>query len=300
MKRSVAIVNPARLSLDRKLLLVETEGQRATVPLEDLAILVLDHDAIQLTGPLLGELGEAGVAVVVCNAKHMPTGVLLPYEANTLMAQTLRGQIAAKRPVQKRLWQRIVQEKIRAQGRTLIEKAGGDAGLGMMAHAVLSGDTTNREGVAANIYFSRLFGRGFRRLRQSDETEAESDRVVNAMLNYGYAVLRACVARAIVGAGLHPALGVHHRHRNNAFSLADDLMEPLRPLVDRLVFDRIQAGDLPNDLTPELKRWMLRLLTAEVRWQGGVTPLDVALEGYAAAVRRCLLGEIKEPGIPGV
>jgi CRISPR-associated protein Cas1 len=299
MKRSVAILSPAALKKERRQLVIAKENETHTVPIEDLAILVLDHEAIQVTGPLLGELGEQGVAVIVCNGKHLPSAYLLPYPGNELMAQTMRAQIEAKLPAKKRIWQTIIQEKIRAQGRLLIEMTGDDAGLGMMAHQVRSGDTTNREALAATIAFERLFGRGFHRARQDeDPDQADIDRVLNAMLNYGYAVLRAAVARAIVLAGLHPALGVHHRHRNNAYCLADDLMEPLRPLVDRETCVRMRQGDLPPDLTPELKRHMLGVLTAEVRWDGRLFPLDAALEWYAAGVRRCLAGEQKVLQVP--
>lgn len=293
------IVNPARLSVERRQLLIENDAGRHTVPLEDLGVLVLDHDAIQLTGPLLGELGDYGVAAVVCNAKHLPSAIILPLRANELMTQTLRGQIAAKQPAKKRAWQAIVRAKIHAQGRLLLEKFGDDVGLGALAAAVASGDTTNCEAQAASRYFPRLFGPDFERMRQAEPEDAvNEDRIVNAMLNYGYAVLRAAVARAVVAAGLHPALGVHHRHRNNAFCLADDLMEPLRPLVDRETFDRVKEGGLPSDLTPELKRRVLSVLTAQVRRRDRLEPLDVALEAYAAEVRGCLLGEIQAPEVP--
>jgi len=194
-----------------------------------------------------------------------------------------------------------------------------------MAAQVLSGDSNNREGVAANVFFEALFGDGFVRLRQ-DEVNSEPPPwtrkngscpsglgvghradpdpttylIANAMLNYGYAVLRAAVARAVVMAGLHPALGIHHRHRENTFSLADDLIEPLRCLVDRRVLEILLAeNDLPDKLTPHLKRCVLQILTADVVWDGGLWPLDAALEAYAAGVRSCLLGEKKVLVVPG-
>ncbi len=303
MKRSIAILNPARLKIERRQLLIQNEQGEHRVPLEDLAVIVLDHQAIDVTGPLLGECGDYGIAIVVCNPKHLPSSYLLPYPGNELHAQTLRGQIAASKPTQKRMWQEIIQEKIRSQGRLLHEKTGDDAGLGMMAHQVRSGDSTYCEGRAADRYFSALFSPAFKRLRGKEVeeyTESASMRTVNSMLNYGYMVVRAAVARAIVGAGLHPALGIHHRHRNNAFSLADDLIEPLRTLVDRQVYDRMLESDLPSDLTPDLKRRVMLALTAEVKWDGRLFPLDAALESYAAGVRRCLLGESKALEVPGV
>lgn len=305
MRRSVAIQNPARLSLHKTMLRIETDTAAQNVPLEDLAILVLDHEAIQITENLLGEFGESKVAVVVCNARHLPSAILLPYEGHTLMALTLRKQIEASKPVRKQIWQKIVRAKIHSQARLLLEKRGADRNLGAMADRVLSGDTDNRESAAATIYFASLFGEGFRRMRRKQidaesESAAATDRIANALLNYGYAVLRACVARAVVLAGLHPALGVHHRHRENTFALADDLMEPLRVLVDRQVFDILESeSDLPSDLTPHLKRRVLEILTAEVIWDDGLWPLDAALEAYAAGVRTCLLGESKALEVPG-
>lgn len=227
------------------------------------------------------------------------------------MAQTLRAQIEASKPTKKQLWRAIVQEKIRSQARLLVEKRGMDRGLAAMAKDVRSGDTSNREGAAATLYFAELFGPGFARVRRDrariaailgepvDADASTTFRIANALLNYGYAVLRAAVARAVVLAGLHPALGIFHRHRENTFSLADDLMEPLRVLVDRIAFDIVEEmPQLPNDLTPELKRRVLALLTAEVRWGGAMWPLDAALEAYAAGVRACLIGETKELAIP--
>jgi CRISP-associated protein Cas1 len=301
LKRSIAIHNAARLSIERRQLLIQNEQGEHRVPLEDLAVIVLDHQAIDVTGPLLGECGDYGIAVVCCNPKHLPSSYLLPYPGNELHAQTLRGQIDASQPAKKRLWQTIIQEKVRSQGRLLQEKTGSDAGLGMLAHQVRSGDATYCEGRAADTYFSALFSPAFTRLRGKEVEECVESvglRVVNSMLNYGYMALRAAVARAVVGAGLHPALGIHHRHRNNAFALADDLVEPLRVLVDREVYERTFDA-LPEELNPELKRSVLRCLTAEVQWESRKFPLDVALENYAAGVRRCLLGESKVLEVPG-
>lgn len=305
MKRSIAIQRPARLSIERAQLRIDNEDGAYLVPLEDLSIIVLDHDAIQVTEPVLGTLGEMRVALVACNGKHLPSALLLPYEGHTLMAQILRGQIEASKPVKKRIWQTIVRAKIHSQARLLVEKRGTDFGLGTLATKVASGDPTNQEGGAASIYFEKLFGEGFVRMRgvKVGEDTSQSDariRIANAMLNYGYAVLRALAARSVVLSGLHPALGVHHHHRENTFSLADDLMEPLRVLVDRQVYDTLEAESvLPEELSPSLKREILKVLTAEVIWDGGLWPLDAALEAYAAGVRSCLLGERKALEVPG-
>lgn len=301
MRRAVAIQRPARLSVQRSQLLVQNEDGEHTVPIEDLGILVVDNTPVELTAQLLATLGDHKAAVVFCGEKHVPTLLALPYEGHALMPKVLRGQIAASRPTCKRLWQAIVREKIRSQARHLIARTGADHGLHDLAGRVFSGDSTHREAVAATLYFARLFGPQFGRLRQEamEDFEPSRERLINALLNYGYAVLRAAVARAVVLAGLHPALGIHHHHRENAFALADDLVEPLRVLADSETCDILDSEpELPDDLTPALKRRILRVLTAEVRWDGGLWPLDAALEAYAAQVRQCLLGERKELQVP--
>lgn len=301
MKRSVAIVRPARLSVESSQLLIENEDGKRTVPIEDLGILILDNVAIELTGPLLGRLGEDRVAVLVCGEKHLPTGLFLPYQGHSLMPQIMRAQIEAKLPTKKRLWQTVVKEKIRSQARHLLDRCGEDMGLFAISERVFSGDRTNREAVAATVYFSSLFDPAFARLRRTELKHyvPSQERLANALLNYGYAVIRAAVARAVVLAGLHPALGLHHRHRENVFCLADDLMEPLRVLADREACAALDTErELPDDLTPPLKRRMLQVLTAEVGWSGRRWPLDAALEAYASQVRQCLIGERKDLEVP--
>ena len=301
MRRSIVITKPARLSLDKSRLKISQDGTDHFVPIEDLDLVILDHDAIEITGPVMGDMASRGVAIIVSDNKHLPCGYLLPFQNNVLMAQTLRGQIEASTPTKKKIWQSIIQEKIRAQARLLVDQTQSDHGLGVMAKNVASGDTTNREGYAASTYFPVLFGGDFERLRQTEVEFAEPNlSLINSMMNYGYAVIRASVARAIVAAGLHPALGVFHRHRNNPFALADDLMEPIRPLVDREVCAILAEGDLPEELNPPLKRRLVTLLTCEIYWNSARVPLDIALSSYASDVRQCLLGEKNRPRVPGV
>lgn len=322
MRRTIAITRPARLSRDKTRLRIDNADGSHYIPTEDIDLIVVDHEAVELTAPLLGLLGDLGVAAVFCNAKHLPSGYFLPYAGHTLMPQVLRAQIEAGLPAQKRIWRAIVQAKINAQARLLLHVTGDDLGLAARARRVRSGDSTNQEGVAASLYFPALFGDRFKRrrtgiperldpedliadptLRAEPALEPWEDgyRIENGMLNYGYAVLRAAVARAVVGAGLQPAIGLFHRHRENTFALADDLMEPLRPLVDAETYRTLESAvDLPSDLTPAIKRRLLGVLTSEVQWRGGLTPLDVALEGYAAGVRECLMGNVDSPDIPVV
>jgi CRISPR-associated protein Cas1 len=197
-----------------------------TVPLTDIAALIVSHPQVSFTHAVLAGLAEAGAIFVACNPKHMPAAMLLPLASHSTQTERFAQQAALSQPARKQMWQQIVRAKILAQARLVEERAGRDFGLLPMASRVRSGDAGNLESQAARIYWPALFG-DFHR-----DPEGEG---VNACLNYGYAVLRAVVARALCGAGLHPSLGVHHHNRYDAFCLADDLMEPFRPLVDRVV-----------------------------------------------------------------
>lgn len=289
--RVVHIGSPSRLSYRDLHLVVQREGAgEGTVPVADLAVLVCDFAATTLTLPLLAALSEAGVAVVVCGARHLPVGILLPPAGASLHTRILREQVAASEPRKKRIWQTIVVEKIRAQAAALEALRGADAGLRLMCRRVGSGDPQNIEGRAARTYFPALFGAGFVR-----DPERPG---VNAALNYGYAVVRAAVARAVVGAGLHPALGVHHRNQYDAFALADDAMEPLRPLVDAMVARMAGKGAIPDELPTLLRTELLKVLTAQVEWDGVRCPLFTALERYGASLRVCICGEERKLRCP--
>jgi len=289
--RVVHIGVAARLSYKDLQLVIQRDGEaEARVPVEDLAMLVCDYGATTLTEPLLTALAEAGAAVVVCGARHLPTGLLLPLSGAALHTRTLREQMAATLPRKKRIWQSIVVAKLQAQATVLEEFRGRDYGLRAMAKKVGSGDPQNLEGRAARIYFPALFGEGFVR-----DPERPG---INAALNYSYALIRAATARAVVGAGLHPALGVHHRNQYDAFTLADDAMEPLRPLADRHVLRVSEEVAMGDELTTAVRSRLLEVLTAEMRWDGKRYPLLTALEQYAACLRGCLLGEERKLRCP--
>jgi len=198
------------------------------IPLPEVAALVLSHPQLLLTQPVLARLASAGGIVVVCDDKHMPAAMLLPLTAHFTQGERFAQQTRISDPTRKRLWQSIVKAKVRSQARVLMELRGDDAGLGELASNVRSGDPDNTEAKASRLYWPALFrDPTFRRRRFGGNQ--------NTLLNYGYAVLRAVVARAVCAAGLHPSLGLHHHNRYDAFRLVDDLMEPFRPLVDRAV-----------------------------------------------------------------
>jgi CRISP-associated protein Cas1 len=251
----------ASLSVRNDLLVIRPEtGEQQTVPLEDIAVIVASHPQVTFTLAVVAGLARHGGLFVTCDEKRQPTAMMLPLEAHHVQTVRYAAQVRLSLPARKRLWQQIVRAKIAAQARLLEEKTGKDWGLGMIADRVGSGDPQNLEAHAARIYWPKLLGENFRR-----SAEAEG---VNSLLNYGYAVLRATVARAVCAAGLHPTFGLHHRNRYDAFCLADDLMEPFRPLVDRVAAKL--AGKLGESvaLDPDSKRLLLEPLLGRFTYQG--------------------------------
>lgn len=252
---------PARLSVSNSLLTVRFGNEKPiTVPLSDLAVVIVSHPQVSYTHAVLSGLALAGAMFVTCDEKHLPVSMLLPLVTHSLQTERFSAQASLPIPVRKRLWQQIARAKILAQARLLKQRTGVDAGIASLASQVRSGDPSNLEARAARIYWQKVFGDiEFRRDREQDG--------LNACLNYGYAVLRAIVARAICGAGLHPSLSVHHHNRYDTFCLADDLMEPFRPVVDRVVADlRDDRGaDMPLDR--EARRRILETLLARFEWK---------------------------------
>jgi len=223
------------------------------VPLSEVAVLLISNPVVTLTQAVLAGLADAGGVLVACDRRHMPAAMLLPLQANFAQAERFVQQTRVSLPRRKRLWQAVVKSKISAQGAVLRALYGDDAGLSRLAAAVRSGDTGNAESEAARRYWPRLFADpAFHRDREADDE--------NRLLNYGYAVLRAIVARAVCAAGLHPSLGLHHHNRYNAFCLADDLMEPFRPIVDRAVVQLCHARGRTPPLDKEAKATLLGAL----------------------------------------
>ncbi len=293
IKRIVEIGNSARLSLKNRQMVVEREGfESATVPIEDMGILILDHPTIIHTQGLLAACAENNAAVLICNAKHLPGAILLPLEGNSLHSRTIAQQVQTTEPTRKRLWQAIIQAKIREQAKVLLHATGDNNPLPAYAKRVRSGDTENLEAQAARIYWQRLFGQTFHRDPDGNG--------VNTLLNYGYAVMRAAVARAIVGTGLHPSLGIHHHNQYNSFCLADDLIEPLRPVVDLKVFALFKKLTDEPMLTPENKRTLLEVMNADCIVNDQRLSLMTSLHYYAASVRKVICGEDKDVEIPSL
>ena len=275
--RTVEITSPARLSLKhRQLVVAREDGSTPTVPLEDLGLLIVDQPQVTYTHAVMAALAEAKVATVLCGTDHMPAAVLLPYAANALAGERLRAQLGCPKPLSKRLWQAMIACKLRRQADLLERATGTHAGLRAMADRVRSGDPENLEAQGAQRYWPRLMGEKFRRDR--------GGAAPNHMLNYGYAVLRAATARAVVGAGLLAGLGVFHSNRGDAFALASDLMEPFRPFVDGIVWELVQAGMDDGALDRRRKAHLLAVLNLGVAIDGQAMPLSLALHRAAATL----------------
>jgi CRISP-associated protein Cas1 len=282
IKRTIDISDgPTFLNIENDQLVITRERERlASIPCEDIGVLLIDHRATTYTHSAMTRLLDRGAVIVFCGENHLPAGILLPVENNDLHTERLRAQVAAGLPLRKRLWRQVVAHKIRGQAGNLPEDHPVRGRLMAMAQEVKSGDTTNCEGVAARFYWPALMGDGFRRDPDGDWP--------NSLLNYGYMVFRAAVARAIVAAGLHPAIGLYHSNRNNAFVLADDLVEVFRPRVDRAVVEFLKSGR--DAIDKDAKRAILSLLSEPICVAGQSGPLMVGLHRMVASLVRCLQG----------
>lgn len=256
MNRVIEIQNDGYyLSAERGFMVIEKKGEAEArkIPLEDIGVLILSGSGCGLSTNLVVRLLETGTGIVLCGANYHPAALIHPVESHHAQAGRIRQQIDASAPLQKRLWQALVQCKIRHQGEVLALWAGRDEGLTEFAKRVVSGDPDNKEAQAARRYWPALLGSSFRRDPKSGG--------INALLNYGYAIIRAQIARSVAACGFHPALGIHHQNDANPFCLVDDLIEPFRPLVDIRVREMLQdATEPPSELTPDIKRELAGIL----------------------------------------
>lgn len=264
-----------------------------TIPIEDIGVVVLDNKRITLTTGAMEALLENNCAVITCDDKSMPVGLLLPLCGNTLQNERFRNQIDASLPLKKQLWQQTVRQKILNQAAVLASSTGYIAkNMQAWANDIKSGDSENMEARAAAFYWKTIFPSipNFVRGREGEPP--------NNLLNYGYAILRACVARGLVGSGLLPTLGIHHHNRYNAYCLADDIMEPYRPFVDQLVIDIMQQEIDFSELTRELKARLLTIPTIDVIIEGKRSPLMIAVGLTTASLAKCFNGEARKIAYP--
>ena len=300
IKRTLCFSNPAYLSLKNEQIVIKLpqveknddlpESFKAdavkTIPIEDVGVVVLDNKQITITQGLMEALLDNNCAVITCDKSHLPVGLLLPLSGNTTQNERFRQQLDASQPLKKQLWQQTVQAKIGNQAAVL--KKCRDVEIGNMVkwqNDVRSGDSDNLEGRAAAYYWKNMFP------EIEDFTRDRDGVSPNNLLNYGYAILRAVVARSLVASGLLPTSGIHHHNRYNAYCLADDIMEPYRPYVDELVVSYTNENGYPNELTPDIKRVMLSIPVLDVRINGQRSPLMLAAGQTAASLVRCFSGE---------
>ena len=254
--RSLLISRPAKLSLQQQHLLIQQE-ESIPVPLEDIAVIVVESREVVITTPLLSACAQNGITLLTCDEQFLPCGQWLPFAQYHRSLKILRQQMNMTQPQKKQLWQQIVKQKIRNQA-WMLDYSGHDIAsdrLNALADEVKSGDKGYAEGQAAALYFPLLFGDAFTRSSESG---------INACLNYGYSIIRSAVARALVQYGFLPALGLHHRSELNPFNLADDFIEPYRPIVDLLAYEHLSSGGLKDTLTPEFKRKLIELLCHQI------------------------------------
>ncbi|MCG3173376.1 MAG: CRISPR-associated endonuclease Cas1 [Myxococcota bacterium] len=268
---------------------VEKSGELlGTVPCEDIGALVL-NPSVTISGHALAEINKQGGVVVVCGSNRMPEGILFPTEGNAVHAERLRFQVEASQPQRKRAWQQVVRCKIRRQARLLESGSYEQERLQALSEQVRSGDPENLEAQAARIYWQKIFPLPeFRRRRDGDPP--------NGLLNYGYAILRACMARSLCAAGLHPAFGINHSNKYNAFALADDLMEAYRPDVDACVRNLVAAGTMEVDKST--KPSLLGVLLETVVIGGEESPLQVAMQKSANSLLAVFMGETEDVAMP--
>ncbi len=274
----------------------DSEGERkelGQVPLDDIAAVIANAHGLSYTNNLLVALSERGAPFVLCAANHNAVGMLLPIEGNFEQAKRIEAQIAASLPTHKRLWAAVVKSKLEQQAAALEATGAPTAPLTALIARVKSGDPENVEAQGAQRYWRLLFGDVFRRDQDGGG--------LNGMLNYGYTVLRACTARAVIAAGLHPSIGLHHSNDNNAMRLVDDVMEPFRPIIDLKIWHLRRNGE--DTVTPETKRALVRTLFDDMQTEAGATPVMVCAQKLATSLAQVYLGErdkldLPLPGLP--
>ena len=306
IKKTLYFGNPAYLSLCNEQLVIrlpevekanlpETIKQESTrtIPIEDIGVMVLDNKQITITQGVLAALLNNTVTVITCDNKRMPTGMLLPLSGNTLHQERFRNQIEAAVPLRKQLWQQTVKAKIENQAFCLQKNTSKSfAPLHVLARSVRSDDADNNEAQAAAYYWKNIFP------NLPDFTRDKEGTPPNNLLNYGYTILRAVIARALVGSGLLPVYGIHHHNRYNAYCLADDIMEPYRPFVDDLVIKTTNKKEIPAELTTELKQEMLMIPVLDVLIGGKRSPLMIAAGQTTASLAKCYNGESRNIAYP--
>ena len=266
----------------------DSPNEITTIPIEDIGVVVIENQQINITLPLMNALSANNSQVVFCDNKGMPASMLMNLEGNNLQGETLRSQIACSEVSKKRLWKQIIEAKILNQAK-LLDNVGQNGNILKPLYSnVKNGDTDNREGIAAKIYFQKLFGKEFTRNRTAPG--------INSLLNYGYTILRAAVCRSLIASGLFPAIGIFHHNRSNAFPLADDIMEPYRPFVDMTVYNLSIQGK--SELTKETKASLIMVLYVDTYFEKISRPLSIGLSMTTASLVKNYAKEANKLSLP--
>jgi len=287
--KTILLENKASVSVKNKQLIIQSTIRESTIPIEEIGFIVIDNPEIYLSIPAMNLLVENNSALIICGTNHLPNGMFLNLNSHHIQQEIFKNQINASMPLKKQLWQQTVIEKIQNQGILLKKITGTNNSLDFLASKVLSGDSSNMEGAAAAQYWKTFFDIDFKRERFGNYP--------NNFLNYGYAILRAATARALSGSGLLNTLGIHHKSKYNAFALADDIMEPFRPIVDEKVFEMMQNFE-EQELNTKIKSELLQILTRTVYFKDEKSPLMVALQKTASSLQQCYTGDRKKIKFP--
>ena len=296
IKRTILVENKTSITTKNQQLVLKSEIRENAIPIEDIGFLVLDHAEIYLSIPAMNLIVENNTAIIICGSNHLPNGMFLNLNSHHIQQEIFKNQIEASIPLKKQLWQQTIIEKIKNQGALLEKITTNKNTFEFLASKVLSGDTSNMEGVAAQQYWKNFplpnhEKDGIKRERYGDYP--------NNFLNYGYAILRAATARALSGSGLLNTLGIHHKSKYNAFALADDIMEPFRPIVDEKVFD-IMKQYQEQELNTAIKAELLQMLTQTVYFKEEKSPLMVGLQKTASSLQQCFTGDRKKIKYPNL
>lgn len=301
IKRTLYFGNAAYLRCCNEQLHIDRPQDKATdekikpvtIPIEDIGVVILDHPQVTISHHLMHRLLEINCALITCDDKHMPAGLLLNLNGNTLQQERFDAQISASVPLKKQLWAHTITSKILNQAAVLKMQGKKYGNMINWANSVKSGDSANHEARAAAYYWQNIFGEEYLFLRDPDGNAP------NNLLNYGYAILRAITARSLVGSGLLPTMGIFHRNRYNAYCLADDIMEPYRPYVDKLVLEITdQQSEIPEELTRDLKAKLLTIANVDVTINGQTSPLMLAMQQTTSSLAKCYLGELRKIVFP--
>jgi CRISPR-associated protein Cas1 len=294
IKRTLYFGSPAYLKTHNEQLIFESTetGEIKSMPIEDIGVVILDHQQITISQALISRLLSNNVALVTCDNTHHPTGLLLNLDGNSLQSQKFQAQVEASMPLKKQLWQQTVSVKINNQAAMLEAIREPAKNMRNWAQEVKSGDSGNHEALAAAYYWKKLFPEflEFRRERYGAPP--------NNLLNYGYAILRAVVARSLVSSGLLPTLGIFHKNQYNSYCLADDMMEPYRPFVDKVVVSIVRMNGKFLELTPNMKKDLLNIPAMDVRINDEQSPLMVAIQKTTASLSKCFEGKLRKIQFP--